>query len=460
MNREVHSVERAQYSSVRGVVDRRLCTQCGTCAGVCPSRAISLVESVGGLLLPVVRDDLCTLCGTCLRSCPGLGLRLDLSPGVDPFVGTVIHAYRGHATDPRIRDGAQSGGLATALSLYLLSIRAAEAVLVTTMPADGSLRPRPVLARTPDEVMAAQGSKYCAAGGNRLLAELREDLGASGDPHSCRDARPGGGIAVVALPCQIHGLEKAARAGLPQAGRVSCRIGLFCDRVLLSSCIEQMLLDAGIERKNAVLLRYRSKARSGWPGEVEIVRRSGESLFFPSSLRTGLKDLFTPPRCRLCIDKINVFCDVALGDPWGISEDPEGDSVALVRTPRGEGLVKDAQRAGLIELSEIDPSIVFHHQGLAERRRAFAAYSRIWASMGRDLPAFEGLNPEDAGVGDGIYRRRLEMGIRVAESPTAEEALRQVAKYRKRTAAPDRSGAQACLARWRARAARALGLRR
>jgi coenzyme F420 hydrogenase subunit beta len=48
------------------VIARGLCTRCGVCAGVCPTRAISFDEDD----FPQLSGN-CTRCGFCVNCCPG-----------------------------------------------------------------------------------------------------------------------------------------------------------------------------------------------------------------------------------------------------------------------------------------------------------------------------------------------------------------------------------------------------
>ncbi|MBN1628403.1 MAG: Coenzyme F420 hydrogenase/dehydrogenase, beta subunit C-terminal domain [Thermoleophilia bacterium] len=413
------------FVTVRDVVAAHLCTQCGTCVAACPSQAVSMAESPGGMLLPSVQSEWCDECGTCVSVCPGLGMDLTALPeGIDPFRGPVLRAYLGHATDETTRAGGQSGGVGTALALHLLSSGLVDAVLLTAMPEDGSLKPHAVLARSPDEAMAASGSKYSQAGGNALLRAL-----VTTGSHAVDEK-----VATFSLPCQTEGIEKMSRGGLPGRAAVSYRIGLFCDRSLLRTCTDQMLRDADLARGEVASVRYRSKTRSGWPGEVQVITKSGEQRLFPASLRLGLKEMFTVPRCRLCFDKTNVFADIALGDPWGISNDPAGSSVIIARTPEGDALLREAAAQGALVLTEISPQLVFEHQGLIERRRALVGYSDLWADMGRTCPGYEGLElkavlPIEGGKRR-AYRRNLAINCRLAEATSLDGVARSVRRHR------------------------------
>ncbi|MGC8718470.1 MAG: FAD-binding protein [Thermodesulforhabdaceae bacterium] len=71
---------------MKAIIDRDLCTGCGTCVDVCPVGAISLVEGKAE-----VSDD-CTLCGMCVDSCEFRAISL---PEVGTGPSEDQEAYRG-----------------------------------------------------------------------------------------------------------------------------------------------------------------------------------------------------------------------------------------------------------------------------------------------------------------------------------------------------------------------------
>ncbi|OEU66735.1 MAG: hypothetical protein BBJ57_09465 [Desulfobacterales bacterium PC51MH44] len=412
VSERIHGEAQSSTSnSVKDVVDRHLCTQCGTCVSVCPVGAIEMRETPTGLLSPSVLGEKCVQCGKCLELCPGLAVEISLPEGVDPFRGKVCAAYVGHACDELVRSTGQSGGVVSALLLYLLEAGRVNAALVTTMPADGSLRPKPMLARTRSDILAAQGSKYCPVAANTALKDIAAN--------DC--------IAVVGSSCQIHGISMLTQHRNALKGNIQCKIGLFCDRTMLYTCIDMMAKNAELDRTEIAGLKYRSKARNGWPGEVCFQLDSGQNRYFPSSLRIRLKDYFTPPRCRLCFDKMNVLSDLSIGDAWGVSKLAKGDSVVIARNDKAVSLLKDACDSGFLRLREIDAELIFKGQGVEQRRQDFVAYSDVWREMGRTLPEYKGLDSGFLVLVDSttrsVFRRKLSLNCRVAESKTKQTAL-------------------------------------
>jgi L-aspartate semialdehyde sulfurtransferase ferredoxin len=45
-------------------VDKKLCDQCGTCISVCPTDALSLMDTI------LVDNKKCIMCKNCVRVCP------------------------------------------------------------------------------------------------------------------------------------------------------------------------------------------------------------------------------------------------------------------------------------------------------------------------------------------------------------------------------------------------------
>lgn len=398
-------------ASVQKVVNDLLCVHCGICVTICPSRAITMRETPAGLLVASVSEEKCNGCGHCLAVCPGRGFNLPDLGGLDPFRGPVLNAYVGHAAEATIRASAQSGGIASALLIFLLESGRIDGALVTPMPKDGSLRPRPALARSREEILAAQGSKYCPTAPGVLLDQFNS-------PER---------LALVGIPCQMQGFHKWASQGHPSAAMIQYRIGLVCDRMMASLGIDLMVRNAGLQSEALVGVEYRSKARNGWPGEVCFHTGSGQRLFFPSALRTNLKEFLTPLRCRLCFDKMNFLSDLSVGDAWGISSSLLGESAILVRNQKGADIVREAVAAGYLEASEIDPERIFKGQGVEKKRRNFFSFMRLCRQRGLPLPEYEGLPAASPIAGDqeidADNQLKLAFSLSMAASATRRDAL-------------------------------------
>ncbi len=334
-------------------------------------------ETPGGLLEPVVNRDACDRCGLCLRVCSGKGLPEDFSPSDrDIFEGACLSAWQGYAADDSIRQRGQSGGYATALLSHLLDTGQIGGALVAEMPPDGRLRPRPLLARSSADLIRSQGSLYCPV---PLLEALREiDLK--------RET-----LAVVALPCQVQSIQ-LARARFPAwRDGIALVLGLICDRTLSYLAIEYLSARRKSNGAPPESMRYRDKSAGGWPGDVSFARANGQKDIVSSRWRLLCKERFTPLRCRLCFDKMNVFSDISLGDAWGVAESRQGHSVAICRTQNGARAFESAVRSGCLVAQPTEYAQILKGQGIGLRRQSFRAAVRACAKLGLVAPSVPGM---------------------------------------------------------------------
>lgn len=357
--------------SITSVVADGLCTQCGWCVMACPHHIISQRETPAGYLFPVVDEAKCTHCGVCHRACPGVHNREDGEDVTDPLTGNILAAFCGYATDSAIRERSQSGGITSALLLDRMRSGLTDAALVTRMQRDGSLRPRMTIARTPEDVTDACGSKYCP---------VRFDDGLTTSLSGCHH------ITAVGIPCQIRALRNLQRFSTKWRDSCDLTLGLICDRIMTYHAIEQILTKGRMGGGRANYLEYRSKEWLGWPGDIMLESSGGARTYLPAKYRMKLKDVFTPPRCRICHYKQNTLADVSLGDAHGLSRDKRGCSVVYARTPRGLDALQAAQAAGAIVLESVPIKEAMRYQKMDMKQRDWLVYCAAWKALGWRIP--------------------------------------------------------------------------
>jgi len=390
--------------NISDVLDKYLCTSCGTCAGVCPVNAIEMVEWPGGVLRPEIKDTVCNNCGLCFRVCPGMQVQRTKVNHGNPFVGEISASYAGQITDVNLLATAQSGGIVTGLLLHALESGYIDAALVTSQDMNGSVRPAIKLTDEPDEIISAQQSKYCPVALNTFLSMIRN-----------LKKR----IAVVGLPCHMHGLWNVEKESPDFLNNVVMRIGLFCDRTLTYGAIDSLIRSAGVQDQKITEFRYRSKKWKGWPGDVYIKNSDGEEINLPREIRYIIKDDFTPVRCRLCYDKLNTFADISVGDSYGLGESAEGISSIIIRNENIHKLILSAVKSGKIRLRDVDPYRIVCGQAIGERIKQFTLFSSAWEKIGYVAPEYR-LNYNYTKVDESIdlssYENVLRSELRFHES--------------------------------------------
>jgi len=362
----------AQKVNIQWPVDHNLCLGCGTCVSVCNNDAVKMVETPSGLLFAEVDHSKCNYCGLCTTACPGTHLENGLlPPKINPFKGNVVAAYCGQATDRQLLQEGQSGGVVTALLCHLLDSGQAYRAIVTQMPEDGSLRPRTVVTADREVLLKSQGSKYCPVAANAVT--LKSQFGTNERS------------VFVGLPCHMHGL---ANSKLQMGSPELLRIGLLCEGTLIFGAIDHLISKAKTGCKKVDCFRYRSKRFSGWPGDGYVRTTDGSEYCVANRYRVSIKDTYTPARCRLCFDKMNILSDLTAGDAWGVREAKEGYSVVVARTPAGQRALSSAQDAGVLQLEPVDPELVFQGQGIDRKRRDWVCFMNAWKDMGGLPPDF------------------------------------------------------------------------
>jgi coenzyme F420 hydrogenase subunit beta len=402
--------------NVEEVAKHHLCLCCGTCTAVCPKNAVSLIETIHGMLIPKVDETLCSSCGLCLKVCPGTHLEKGLlPPQTDPFKGSIISAYCGQAVDKEILRNGQSGGVVTALLEHLLDSGRINNALVTQMPRDGSLRPKCVVTCDRDVIRKSQASKYCPA-----------PVGAAARKAIVRDGEK---LAVVGVACHMHGLTNAqALLGGPEP----LRIGLVCDRMMTFGAIDHLIDIAGANRGDVASVQFRSKKFNGWPGDVCVCMKDGTELCVANKHRGSIKDIYTPLRCRLCFDKTNVLSDIVVGDAWGLRRDKEGFSAIIARTDKGRDVLLSAQKADALKLDTVNAEAVFKGQAIEKKRIDWTVFTIIRQDSGMPVPDFnfdKRWLGNTKGASRRSYREKIDWALYLANMTGKTEILK-AAKHR------------------------------
>lgn len=414
-----------EKTNIAHVAALRLCTSCGACSGVCPVYAIHFEETTGGYLLPTVDEKVCTLCGLCASVCPGIhfGASLRAKMPHDPFTGNALGAFVGTAVDRQLFANSQSGGIVSALLLHALDTGQITGAATVSMEAGTPPRPVVHIARDKQELLRAQKSKYCPVPLLHFLSDLKN---------------LDGPIAVVGISCQLQGLWNVLDKKTALRSKIAFTIGLVCDRVLTYAATDYLFAAVDANGRSApMMLHFRDKGlQSGYPGDVHIFAADGTSVVLPAAARMRIKDYFTPARCRLCFDKMNVFADITVGDPHGLPDVDRrhGESMLVARTETGQGLVQSAQKGNAINIRQVGYEQVLSGQGVTTKKEQWRAYAEAWEKTGRICPDFFPLVqpsvPQPMKLAK--YSADLEYTIGLDRFTTREDLVRFVAQQVRR----------------------------
>ncbi|EGV19906.1 Coenzyme F420 hydrogenase/dehydrogenase, beta subunit C-terminal domain [Thiocapsa marina] len=207
---------------------------------------------------------------------------------------------------------AQWSGMVTTLGARLLEQGKVDAVITTAAAPGTRFKAQPILARTPQEVLATAGNKPCLSPALSLIDAVREQ-----------------GIkrlAVVGTGCQVHQLRAAeAELGLERL----YVIGIPCSDNVSYPDLEYFLTQVSKSPETVVHHEFMQDFSLWMRHEDGHVERLNY-IDFPMDKLHGI----FPSSCLSCFDYANTLSDITIGYMGA----PLGWQWVMVRTPTGEEL--------------------------------------------------------------------------------------------------------------------------
>jgi coenzyme F420 hydrogenase subunit beta len=235
-------------------------------------------------------------------------------------------------------------------------------------------------------------------------------------------------VAVVGIPCQLHGLRNIFERFPKVKEKVRFTVGLVCERIMTFAAMDYLIQQAGIEAQNISMLYFKDKLCGGYPGKVHLFKKNRESITLSPRSRTQIKDYFTPSRCRICFDKLNVFADIVVGDPHGVSEIDRvnGESMAILRTTTGEYFFHQAKKSGHLSVRQITREEVVSGQLIESKRVDWSGYVKCWQNLKRPLPNYCSLvlKSVSQSVDASRYLKSLNISLTLDNHSTRDKLLR------------------------------------
>lgn len=377
-------MQKDMVQPIKNVVDSNLCIGCGTCVGICSSKALKMEMTREGKYIPKIVSNSCQECYLCTKVCPAGNENFkELNQFIfnkipdNKLIGNFINCYKGYSTNPTIRWSATSGGLVTSLLLFLFKKQLIDGTLLTRIDKDDPLKVEPFIARTEHDILSAMGSKYVPVPLNQLVNQiLSED----------------GRFAVVGLPCHIQGIRRAELKISDLRDKIAYHFGIVCSHTMSFLGVEYILKKMGIASNEIAELKYRG---GGWPSGIKVLQKDGQQRFIPllgswwSEIFGGF--FFSYYHCTLCSDLLNEMADISFGDAWlpeTMNNDKMGTSIVVTRTHKGEELIKAATSSNEIEVFILTPEDVIQSQLFMTlfKKRNIKLRLRFLKILGRKIP--------------------------------------------------------------------------
>jgi coenzyme F420 hydrogenase subunit beta len=298
-----------------------------------------------------------------------------------------LEAYAVRSLVPRILENASSGGIITATAHHLLSTGQVTGVVATSLAygPDGP-RPRSMIARDIETLLACQGSKYCPVSIHEAIEPLRH-----------RGER----IAFIGTPCQIAAVRMLMEQADWLRSAVRFVIGSFCGGMKSYKEMDALIRRQGVQPAEVVRFAFRG---GGQPGRMTIEDVHGKKCERPYPdyvTDTGYRKL---DRCRLCVDGTAELADLASGDAWlpRFMKSGKTWSIAIARNEDAARLLREMKEKGILEVQPISQDEIRHSQrsNLSSKKKRMTARRRLYRILGRPTPVYDGGFPvADTGLG-------------------------------------------------------------
>jgi len=349
------------------VINTGLCTDCGTCAAVCPTQAIGMDYETEE---PELIGRCAAHCSLCLDTCAGKDIDISglnrvsfgRDAGEDESLLGVVQGYvKAYATDPAVRDAGAAGGVVSALLIYALETEIIDGAIVTGMSESQPWRVVPRIATTREEVIAAAQSRYAIVPTNAII---KEALG--------RGLKR---LGAVGLPCHIHGLRKIQAVGRPKKilDSLVFNIGILCGANSHHRGTEHMIVEhVGVPLDQVAKVEFRG---GPYPGRFQVTTKEGKVVPRQYAMMISTAGFYRD-RCLMCYDYPAELADLAVGDYFhpDMRNATAGWSVIIQRNDYAGSLVAGARAAGYLHTEPMDMNYLL---GAGWEMKRHAAVNRI-----------------------------------------------------------------------------------
>jgi len=364
------------------VINGGLCNRCGTCVGLSGGKIV--FGNKEERYLPIIKElpDPETT-EAILKACCGKAFNFPENRKRIFGENTPHHLYTGayrqisigYCTDPKIRLNAASGGIISAMLIYLLRKREIDGAVVLGMSKQKPWLTEPFIATTESEILDAAQSKY-------IISSVNEILPAIGAFN--------GRLAYVGLPGQVQSIRALQQMDHPWVKNIRYIFGPFFGNTLHFSSMRSFLRSYGEKDYTRIEKLY---FRHGeWPGNMRVELKGGRILQLKKFHANYLIPFHIVKNSLICTDLTNEFTDVSGGDAWApvYEERGKGYSMVITRSEQGENLINRMLNDGFLELSPItlEECITMHSHGCDLKKRGAFIRMRFMKMLGRKVPDY------------------------------------------------------------------------
>ena len=378
---------------IKDIVYNGCCLGCGLCSSVLGQDKCKMSLHPDGFYYPVLTDE--QIDDQIVKDlCPGILVKDQKTHGVWGHVEMIAEAW---ATDNELRYKAASGGVSSALALFLLESKKVDRVLQVGLQGDSFLYNELKISASKEEIMQNAQSRYAPA---LTLHRLKQILDGNHDKYG-----------FVGKPCDIAAIKNFIQSFPEYQGRIPYTISIFCAGMPSYNASQKTWEQSGRKDKPNTL-KYRG---DGWPGNFKVTWNDGGKYEITYNESWGkILGRNLNFRCKICPDGIGLLADISVGDSWNTKDgypdftEAEGRNFCFIRTSKGVGLFNDAIRAGYISKKDLDISDIMNMQRYQYDRRHFVG----WRILAMNLVTLNFLRFEGLGLISLALKSNYKRGVK------------------------------------------------
>jgi coenzyme F420 hydrogenase subunit beta len=299
---------------MKEIIRTGICTECGTCAAVCP-----VLEWDHILGQPKLVGK-CTGCGICYNQCP--------RTITDPIqlMGDFKTGYVSNTNIPEVIGG-QDGGTVTSLLCYMFDEHLIDAAIVTMKNPDDPWNPVAQIITTKEDAIKSSGSIYSHSQTvEALMDAIRQDYRS---------------IAFVGTPCNIDAVDKmmSSPAGMLKYFMRAhvLKIGLFCMDSFAPEALYSFFRKDGINLEKITKMDINK-------GKFHLYEENDKEPVKSYTIKE--LDKFKSSSCNFCTDLTAEHADISVGS---VGSGPNKNTV-FARTGIGAEIIEDAAKKGYLTI--------------------------------------------------------------------------------------------------------------
>ena len=348
-------------TKISEVLKNELCLGCGLCSAL--DKECSMELNPKGFYIPQFKHNDKNIENKIIEICPGINVNCSRTHNNTSVWGNVVSVTNAWATDKNIRKSSSSGGVTSALAIYLLESHKIDAVLHVGVDENSYLYNKLYISKTKEDILRRNASRYAPA---LVFDKILDIL----NQNNCT-------FAFIGKPCDIAGIKNLI-AHYPQyKNRIKYFLSIFCAG-MPSYNASIKAINTFQNTSKPISLQYRG---NGWPGFFTVKFEDGTTSQMTYNESWGHilgRDLIF--RCKICPDGIGLLADISSGDAWNTKDgypdftESDGKNFCFIRTEVGKDLFDSAVKDGYINKEALDIDEIRNMQNYQYTRRHYVGW--------------------------------------------------------------------------------------